>query len=288
MIKPPWLIKPNVPFQATAAVRDTLADGRLNTVCRSARCPNMGECYSKGTATFMILGEECSRSCGFCAVPHGRAPSLPDPDEPERVAQAAARMGLEHVVVTSVTRDDLPDGGAGAFAQTIAAIRRLAPGAVVEALTPDFRGVMDAVDAVAAAGPAVYNHNLETVEELYPRVRPQADYHGSLELLAHVRSRYPEIIVKSGFMLGLGETMAQTLRLMADLRGAGCQILTIGQYLRPSRANLPVAEYIRPEVFEELKAEGEGMGFAAVFSGPFVRSSYMAKHVLRGALAEDR
>ena len=235
----------------------------------------------------MILGDSCARDCGFCSVPHGPPMGAADIDEPERVAQAAAELGLAHVVVTSVSRDDLPDGGASAFAQTIGAIRRRLPSARAEVLTPDFRGDVAAIDTVATAGPDVYNHNMETVRELYASVRPQADYHRSLALLRHVSVHHPAILVKSGFMLGLGETREQVLRLMEDMRETGRQLVTIGQYLRPTRAHLPVVEYIRPEVFEELRAAGEGMGFAGVFAGPFVRSSYMAGEVM-GAIQGGR
>ena len=285
MIKPKWLHKSPI-TPGASAVRSRVNHARLNTVCRSARCPNMGECYSSGTATFLILGEHCTRECRFCAVPFGRPMGVVDHDEPRRVAMAAMEMGLSHVVVTSVTRDDLPDGGAAIFAETIQAIHALLPFASVEVLTPDFCGDMDAVDAVALAMPQVYNHNMETVRELYHRVRPQAEYERSLALLAHLRERFPALMVKSGFMLGLGETREQIVQLLQDLRRAGCQMVTIGQYLQPSKAHLSVVEYILPERFEELARMGEEMGFAKVFAGPFVRSSYMAHEALSGGASE--
>ncbi|MGK7345270.1 MAG: lipoyl synthase [Candidatus Nitrospinota bacterium M3_3B_026] len=284
MIKPEWLRKPRAPFMETAATRAALRGG-VNTVCAEARCPNMGECYSAGTATFMILGAVCSRRCGFCAVDGGR-PGEVDAAEPGRVAAAAARLGLAHVVITSVTRDDLPDGGASVFAKTIAALREKLPTAAVEVLTPDFRGREDAILAVADTGPDVYNHNVETVPALYGRVRPGADYAGSLRLLRLVKERAPSMATKSGIMLGLGETMGQVAEVMADLRGAGCDILTIGQYLRPTLASLPVAEYVPPAIFEQLERQGRDMGFRRVFAGPFVRSSYHAAEVFAGSRME--
>ena len=240
----------------------------------------MGECYSRGTATFMILGDHCTRDCGFCAVPHGRPMGAVDAGEPERVATAASEMGLAHVVVTSVTRDDLPDGGAGAFADTILALRRALPMATLEALTPDFKGNIRDIDTVADAGLDVFNHNMETVRDLYSVVRPQARYDRSLGILRHLSTRCPDITVKSGFMVGLGETGAQVAQLLEDLRHAGCRIVTIGQYLRPSKNHLPVLEYVRPEVFDEYARMGKEIGIGQVFAGPLVRSSYMAGEVL--------
>jgi len=279
MIKPDWLKKPSTPLVSTADVRVRITRAGLTTVCRSARCPNMGECYSRGTATFMILGDLCSRSCGFCAVPHGKQAGVVDPGEPERVADAAKAMELGHVVVTSVTRDDLPDGGAGTFANTIHALRCALPAATVEVLTPDFKGDYFAIDTVAAAGPDVYNHNMETVREFYGAVRPQAKYDRSLDFLSRVSTRYPEVTVKSGFMVGLGESKSQVVQLLKDMRKAGCRMVTIGQYLRPTKEHLPVVEYLRPEVFHEYARLGEDIGIEKVFAGPFVRSSYRAGEV---------
>ncbi|MDH5638221.1 MAG: lipoyl synthase [Nitrospinota bacterium] len=284
MIKPDWLKRPSTSLTATSDVRGRITQARLNTVCRSARCPNMGECYSRGTATFMILGDVCSRDCGFCAVPHGRQADAVDPGEPARVAAAAKGMKLEHVVVTSVTRDDLPDGGASVFADTIHALRHALSAATVEVLTPDFQGDATSIDTVAAAGPDVFNHNMETVRELYRVVRPQAKYDRSLEFLSRVSARYPEIAVKSGMMVGLGETTEQVIQLLKDLHKTGCRMVTIGQYLRPSKEHLPVVEYVRPEVLDEYARLGEEIGIEKVFAGPLVRSSYMAGEVLRATL----
>ncbi len=254
----------------------------LSTVCEEARCPNRGECFSRPTATFMILGSGCTRNCGFCSVdPSGPEPV--DETEPGRVASAAAELGLKYVVVTSVTRDDLADGGAGHFAKTIASIRRRLPSAKIEVLTPDFRGDADALKTVLDALPDVFNHNVETVQRLYPAVRPGADYSRSLGLLRAAAGIAPGIPTKSGFMLGLGETTEEISRLLADLRLAGCSCVTIGQYLRPSRKNLPVVEYIAPEVFERLRLEALEMGFASVASGPLVRSSMNAAEIYETA-----
>jgi lipoic acid synthetase len=256
-----------------------LVDGLdLNTVCRSARCPNLNECWSRKAATFMILGDICTRTCRFCTVPKGK-PLPPSPEEPAGVAQAAARLGLQHVVVTSVDRDDLPDQGSGQFADTIAAVRRHLPRAVIEVLTPDFRGDPACVDRVADAGPHIYNHNLETVPWLYARVRPGAGYRRSLDLLARVKERHPRQFTKSGLMLGLGETEAQLEETLGDLRAVGVDILTLGQYLRPTEAQLPVERYVPPEEFDAWGRRAREMGFLSVASGPFVRSSYNAAEV---------
>jgi len=247
----------------------------LATVCEEARCPNLATCFERGVATFMILGATCTRACAFCAV-HTGTPRPPEPDEAERLANAAAAMGLRHVVITSVDRDDLADGGAGAFVAAIAAVRRRLPDATVEVLTPDFRGVPGAADRIAAAGPEVFNHNLETVPRLYDAVRPGADYRRSLDLLARVKALAPAAAVKSGLMVGLGETDAELLAVLADLREAGCDVLTLGQYLRPSARHRPVARYLTPHAFARLKAEAEALGFAHVAAGPRVRSSFNA------------
>ncbi|MDR3121751.1 MAG: lipoyl synthase [Clostridiales bacterium] len=274
--KPAWLRKKLIADPNQQLVEDTLAGLRLNTVCREAGCPNSGECFARGTATFLILGDVCTRDCRFCAV-RGGAPSAPDAEEPERVARAVAALGLRHAVVTSVTRDDLPDGGARFFAATVAAVRQTSPAARIELLIPDFAGDRAALAAVAAAGPDVIGHNMETVAALYADVRPQADYRRSLSLLSGLAGMNGGIRRKSGFMLGLGESRAQVLALMEDLRAAGCELLTIGQYLAPTRAHLPVVEYVRPDVFSEYGDIAKSMGFLGVQSAPFVRSSYRAE-----------
>lgn len=269
---PPWLKKRLPRAQAMAPVLDALRELRLATVCQEAQCPNRGECFAGGTATFMILGRTCTRSCTFCAVGKGEPVPL-DPDEPERVAEAAARLKLRHVVVTSVTRDDLPDGGSGQFARTILAVRRRCR-ATVEVLTPDFKGRAPDIDRVADARPDVFNHNVETVPRLYPQIRPQADYGRSLAVLERVAAR--GIVTKSGLMLGLGESEDELKRVLGDLRAVGCRAVTLGQYLQPSPGHQPVIEFIPPERFDELGRIAERMGFEAVASGPFVRSSYGA------------
>lgn len=272
---PPWLHK-RIPASGNMeATRRLLEELKLNTVCQSALCPNLGECFARRTATFMILGNTCTRNCRFCAVQSGQ-PQPPDPDEPRRVALAAARLGLKHVVVTSVTRDDLPDGGAGQFAATIKSIREYLPGAVIEVLTPDFQGKKEALVKVLEAGPHIFNHNIETVPRLYPEVRPGASYQRSLEILKQVKEMAPGIYTKSGLMVGLGETKEEVEQVMADLRKVNCDILTIGQYLRPSPQHLEVKEYVRPEVFDYYGARGREMGFLYVAAAPFVRSSYNA------------
>lgn len=273
--KPRWLRSPIPPRVVVAPVEDLLGNLGLHTVCQSALCPNRGHCFSRGTATFMILGDRCTRRCPYCAVDKG-GPAPVDPGEPERLADAVFRLGLRHVVVTSVTRDDLADGGAAQFAAVVEALRRRCPDATVELLVPDFGGSEEALDRVAAAGPAVLNHNLETVPRLYPVVRPEADYRRSLGLLSRAKAVAPRMVTKSGLMLGLGERKEEVLAVMADLREAGCDILTLGQYLRPSPAHLPVAEYLHPHRFAALRRAGLDMGFRAVFAGPLVRSSFHA------------
>lgn len=273
---PEW-IKTNV----RADLRNTkqlLRRHRLSTVCEEARCPNKAECFSKPTATFMILGSSCTRNCGFCTVKFSNPEPL-DEREPENVADAAEEMGLRYVVVTSVTRDDLPDGGAEHFARTITAIRKKLPDAKVEVLTPDFNGDPGALKRVLEAKPDIYNHNMETVERLYPLVRPKAVYSRSLRLLKLAREIAPDVHTKSGFMLGLGERYEEVIRLLEELRGVECDFITIGQYLRPAKDNLPVVEYIRPEVFEELRTEAVKMGFRHTASGPLVRSSMNAEEM---------
>jgi len=259
---------------------------RLNTVCQSAKCPNRGECFSSGTATFLIMGDACTRACRFCAV-ETRVPEPLDPDEPRRLAEAALRMGLTHVVVTTVTRDDVADGGAAHFVEVIRALRETVPDATVEVLTSDFAGRFESVDAVAAARPDVFNHNLETVPRLYAEVRPGADYERSLDVLARVRETQPDLPTKSGLMLGLGETEEEVLGVVEDLLGHGVALLTLGQYLRPSAAHLAVAEFVEPEVFSRLGKAARQMGFLSVSSAPFVRSSYHAGEMAHEAGASQ-
>ena len=276
--KPKWLRKKLPTAPAFGEVRALLKKGRLHTVCQEAKCPNLWECFSQRTATFLIMGPRCTRDCRFCSV--GQGPSgPPDPQEPRRVAEAAARMGLAYVVVTSVTRDDLADGGAGFFAMTIEEIRRLLPRARVEVLIPDFQGDADAVHAVMAARPDVLNHNLETVPRLYPRVRPQAAYERSLEVLRLARQYAPSVPTKSGLMLGLGERPEEVTKTLEDLLEAGCSMLTLGQYLQPSKGHLEVAAFIHPDDFKKWKKKALAMGFSQVASGPFVRSSYHAQEL---------
>ncbi len=276
--KPPWLKKRIPPFQDLQKVKSILSETDLHTVCQEARCPNLGECFSRGTATFLILGRVCTRGCGFCAVERD-APAPPDEAEPERVAQAVQKMGIHYVVITSVTRDDLADGGASSFAETIRAIRALNPKINIEVLIPDFKGDLRSLKVVLKECPEVLNHNIETISRLYPRVRPLADYKRSLNLLKRSKEDCPHIPTKSGFMLGLGETQEEVLELLRDLREVGCDFLTIGQYLQPRQDRLPVVRFIPPEEFEEYKRIGEEMGFRAVASGPFVRSSFHASEM---------
>lgn len=275
---PRWIKKNLPPHGDIQATRKLISDLGLNTVCSSAMCPNLGECFSRKTATFMILGNKCTRSCRFCAVGKGQ-PSPPDPAEPARVAEAVAALGLRYTVVTSVTRDDLPDGGASHFIDTIRAIRERQPETAVEVLTPDFGGRLRPVDAVAAALPEVYNHNLETVPRLYRRVRPRAGYRRSLALLERVKKKQPGVLTKSGLMVGLGEDLAEIKQVMADLRSAGCDIITIGQYLQPSPRHLEVREFITPGAFEAIREAALELGFRHAVCGPFVRSSYKAREV---------
>lgn len=278
---PRWLKRNVPPAGSFAETNRLLRELDLETVCENARCPNRMECYASRTATFMILGNVCTRTCGFCAVARGKTLPLSD-DEPQRVAEAAQRLGLEHVVITSVTRDDLPDGGADHFYRTIRAVRD-ATGAAVEVLTPDFRDNLVAVDRVLEASPEVFNHNTETVPRLYRSVRGRKSvYRWTLELLRYVRRRDPLVRLKSGLMLGLGETRDELYDTLADLREAGCQLLTLGQYLQPSPVHLPVARYLPPEEFEDLGRFARRLGFEEVASGPFVRSSYHAREMIAG------
>ncbi len=271
--RPEWL-KVKLPTGTEfLRVRQLVAQHGLNTVCQSARCPNVGHCWSRRTATFMILGNMCTRNCRFCAVPSGR-PEAVDWDEPRRVAEAVRKLNLRYAVITSVTRDDLPDGGAAVFAETIRQIRRAVPGCQVEVLIPDFRGSYEALRTVLDAEPDVLNHNLETVPRLYPRVRPQASYQRSLELLG--RARQLGFVTKSGLMLGLGEELGEVQAVMRELREVDCQILTLGQYLQPTPAHLPVARFVPPTEFDELRDFGYAIGFRHVAAGPLVRSSFHA------------
>ena len=278
--KPPWLKKRIPPFQDLQKVKSILDETDLHTVCEEARCPNLGECFARGTSTFLILGKICTRDCGFCAVGHG-VPAQPDEAEPEKVAQAVKKMGLQYVVITSVTRDDLSDGGASLFAKTIQTIRALDSKTKVEVLIPDFQGGLNSLKSVLKEGPDVLNHNIETVSRLYPEVRPQADYQRSLYLLKTSKESHPNVLTKSGFMLGLGENREEVLELLRDLRDAGCDLLTIGQYLQPRQDRLPVVRFVPPKEFEEYRTIGEEMGFKAVASGPFVRSSFHAFEMFR-------
>jgi lipoic acid synthetase len=271
--RPGWLKVRLASGEAYAHVKELVDGHRLHTVCEEARCPNMGECWNAGTATFMILGDICTRSCGFCAVKTGR-PGVLDREEPERVARAIKTMGVRHAVITSVNRDELPDGGASIFAGTIERSRALSPGLTVEVLIPDFGGDLQALRTVVDAHPDILNHNTETVPRLYPTVRPQAKYARTLELLD--RAKQWGMVTKSGMMLGLGEATDEILEAMSDLRAVDCDILTLGQYLQPTRAHLPVNRYVHPDEFRMLKERGLAMGFRHVESGPLVRSSYHA------------
>jgi lipoic acid synthetase len=283
---PEWARKGPTHFESLHRLKTDLRRLNLHTVCESARCPNIHECFHRGAATFMILGNLCTRGCGFCSVPKGSPAKQDmrlDPEEPANVAQMAAAMKLRYVVITSVNRDDLADGGSRHFAETVRQVRRALPEARVEVLTPDFCGDFDSVMRVLDAGPHVFNHNMETVRRLYRRVRPQADYEQSLRVLAFARTyrrRYrPDALTKSGFMAGLGESVEEVRGLLRDLRAAEVDVATIGQYLQPTRRNLPVAEYVRPEQFDAYRDYGLSIGFRTVFSGPLVRSSYMADDV---------
>ncbi|MBC8211751.1 MAG: lipoyl synthase [Gammaproteobacteria bacterium] len=274
--KPKWL-KVKLPTGRQAEkVRELLRANKLNTVCEEAACPNLPECFGHGTATFMILGQVCTRRCPFCEVGHGR-PLPVDTAEPAQLADAVASMRLKYVVITSVDRDDLRDGGAQHFADCVAAVRAAQPGIRVETLTPDFRGRMDiALDALSLAPPDVFNHNMETVPRLYKKARPGADYQWSLDLIRRFGERHPQVPTKSGLMVGLGEEVDEIMSVMRDLRAHGCSMLTIGQYLAPSDSHLPIEAYYTPQQFDELKVYGESIGFKHVASGPLVRSSYHA------------
>ncbi|MGC8467840.1 MAG: lipoyl synthase [Acidithiobacillus sp.] len=285
--KPAWFRVASPLSPEVDRLKGILREAKLHTVCEEASCPNLGECFGSGTATFMILGDLCTRRCPFCDVAHGR-PEAPDPEEPDHLADTVARMGLRFVVVTSVDRDDLRDGGAAHFAAVIAALRTRCPELHIEILVPDFRGrAAAALDILAATPPDVFNHNLETVPRLYPRARPGADYRHSLQLLRDFKVRQPGVPSKSGLMLGLGESLDEVRAVLRDLREADCELLTLGQYLAPSRHHLPVERYVPPEEFAELKREALALGFRQVAAGPLVRSSYHAEHSFRELRAAD-
>jgi lipoic acid synthetase len=277
-----WLRRGQTHFESVTLLKRDLRKLKLHTVCESARCPNIHECFHRGAATFMILGNLCTRGCGFCSVPKGSPQKREftlDPDEPENVARMASEMKLRYVVITSVNRDDLDDGGSDHFARTVREVRKALPEARVEVLTPDFCGNMDAVARVLEAGPHVFNHNMETVRRLYARVRPQANYQQSLDVLRFGKKFRPAILTKSGLMAGLGEERQEVEALLRDLRAHDVDVATIGQYLQPTRRNLAVAEYVTPQKFDAYRDYGLSIGFKMVFSGPFVRSSYMADMV---------
>jgi lipoic acid synthetase len=285
--RPEWLklspLDPVILDRATRLTRNL----KLHTVCESARCPNRTKCFSEGTSTFMILGNTCTRNCTFCAVNHGK-PEAPDPQEPDHVVQAVSKLGLRYVVITSVTRDDLPDGGASQFASTIRAIHEYDSNIAVEVLIPDFQGSASALQTVIDASPVVLNHNVETVLRLYPEARPRAKYWRSLELLKQAKLLNNGILTKSGFMLGLGESRGEVVQVMADLRQAGCDLLTIGQYLQPSLRHHRLVRYVRPEEFDEYRTMGEKLGFAGVVSAPLVRSSYHAAEMYASAACKSK
>jgi lipoic acid synthetase len=282
--KPAWIRARSPTHPEVGRLKTLLREHHLNTVCEEASCPNIGECFAHGTATFMIMGRLCTRRCPFCDVAHGRPDAL-DPQEPENLARAIAAMGLKFVVITSVDRDDLRDGGAAHFVACIEAVRQQTPATSIEVLVPDFRGRLAvALDVLGRALPNIFNHNLETVPRLYKAARPGSDYHHSLELLRQFKERYPGIPTKSGLMVGLGETNEEIESVMRDLRAAGCDLLTIGQYLQPSRHHLPVERFVAPAEFDAFGRFGRELGFSNVASGPMVRSSYHAEQQARGAL----
>lgn len=279
MRKPNWLVKPLPDAQALKRMRELLGGLGLHTICESGNCPNLGECWANSTATFLILGDVCTRNCGFCDVPAGRPLPL-DAQEPSRVAQAVRALALAHVVITSVTRDDVADGGAEHFAATIREIQQACPKTTVEVLIPDFSGDIDCLAVVLAAQPAILGHNVETVRSLHSRMRPRFSYDRSLAILAHAKHLAPLIYTKSSIMVGLGETEEETIATLEDLRNVDCDFVTIGQYLQPSRHHTPVVEYVPPAIFEQYHRAAQGLGFRYVASGPFVRSSYNAAAAL--------
>jgi lipoic acid synthetase len=277
---PEWARKGSPLAPEARPLRVLLRDQQLTTVCEEARCPNLGECFARGTATFMLLGDRCTRRCGYCSVETGR-PLRPDPGEPARVAEAAARLGLRYVVLTAVARDDLADGGALQMARTVRAVRRRLPAAKVEVLTPDYKGDPEALAVILDAAPDVFNHNIEMAPRLFPRLRPQGSYRRSLELLRGVKDGRPRQVTKSGLMVGLGETDAEVDAVLRDLRAARVDVVTLGQYLRPTREHAPVDRYVTPEGFRALESRARGMGFPTVYAGVFVRSSFNAEEVFR-------
>jgi lipoic acid synthetase len=279
VVKPEWLRVKAPQWQRVGSVKEILRDLSLNTVCEEASCPNIGECFHHGTATFLIMGPACTRACPYCDIDFEKKPQPLDPTEPDRLAQAVSRLGLNHVVITSVNRDDLPDGGASQFVRCIAAVRSRSPRTTIEVLIPDLCGHWDALEMILQAQPHVLNHNTETVPRLYRRVRPQGLYGRSLELLQQSRQLAPWIYTKSGIMVGLGETDAEVRQVMQDLRAVDCDILTLGQYLQPSQKHLGVQQFARPEQFDQWRAYGESLGFLQVVASPLTRSSYHAEQV---------
>jgi lipoyl synthase len=285
--KPSWIRARAPSGRGVTRIKQILRERKLSSVCEEALCPNLGECFSHGTATFMIMGDICTRRCPFCDVAHGKPQPL-DPDEPRQLAEAISEMALNYVVVTSVDRDDLRDGGAAHFAACIGETRKASPGTKIEVLVPDFRGRMEiALEHLGAAPPDVFNHNLETVPRLYRQARPGADYHWSLDLIKAFKARNPAVPTKSGLMVGLGEELDEVREVMRDLREHDCDMLTIGQYLQPSRDHLPVQRFVTPAEFDQLAADAEAMGFSNVASGPMVRSSYHADQQANPLLGVD-
>ncbi|MBD2653811.1 lipoyl synthase [Synechocystis sp. FACHB-383] len=278
-VKPDWLRVKAPQWQRVGSVKDILRDLQLNTVCEEASCPNIGECFQAGTATFLIMGPACTRACPYCDIDFEKRPQPLDPTEPERLAAAVKRLNLKHVVITAVNRDDLPDGGASQFVGCLEATRRISPGTTIEVLIPDLCGNWAALATLLEAAPEVLNHNMETVPRLYKRVRPQADYGQSLELFNQAKQILPKVYTKSGIMVGLGETDAEVRQVMEDLRGVDCDILTIGQYLQPSQKHLGVKEFVTPEQFDAWRVYGESIGFLQVVASPLTRSSYHAEQV---------
>lgn len=281
IVKPDWLRVKAPQWERVGAVKDILADLALNTVCEEASCPNIGECFQNGTATFLIMGPACTRACPYCDIAFDKSDRALDPTEPDRLAEAVARMRLSHVVITAVNRDDLADGGASQFVACIEGVRRSSPGTTIEVLIPDLCGNWEALRTIVDAAPEVLNHNIETVPRLYRKVRPQADYHQSLDLLQRVHDLAPRIYTKSGLMAGLGETSEEIVAVMGDLRSVHCDILTLGQYLQPSPKHLPVQRFVTPAEFDTWRIQGEDLGFLQVVASPLTRSSYHAEEVRR-------